>query len=118
MTDRSEPASPPFREGSLTKAVEELAARLVADADVELSTLEVEVLKEHLDQALNSRVVIEQAKGIVAERCGVDVEQAFQLLRRHARHHDLRLADLAGAVIIGAIAPTTLDPLPASTSTP
>jgi GAF domain-containing protein len=67
------------------------------------AVLEAQVLNEQLSNALNTRVVIEQAKGVVAERNGVDMEQAFQLLRNHARNHNLRLADVAGGVIAGTI---------------
>lgn len=52
-----------------------------------------------LQQALDSRVVIEQAKGILAERYAVDVQQAFELLRRAARSHRMRLRDLAALVV-------------------
>ncbi|MBA2474319.1 MAG: ANTAR domain-containing protein [Pseudonocardiales bacterium] len=49
----------------------------------------------------DSRVIIEQAKGILAERHGIDLGTAFTLLRGHARQHGQRLADLAAAVING-----------------
>jgi GAF domain-containing protein len=64
---------------------------------------EAQVLNEQLNNALNSRIVIEQAKGMVAERLNVDVERAFAILRTHARNHNLRLADVAHDVIRGAL---------------
>ena len=51
-----------------------------------------------LQQALSSRVTIEQAKGVLAEHAGITVDDAFGLLRAHARSHNLRLSDLAGNV--------------------
>src|SRR5581483_10373342 len=60
-----------------------------------------EVLNEQLQTALNSRVVIEQAKGKLAERLGIDMAQAFAILRGAARNRNLRLADLAQAFIDG-----------------
>ena len=74
------------------------------------AALEAQVLNEQLNHALNSRVVIEQAKGMVAERAGLDMEQAFATLRNHARNHNLRLVDLASDVIGGAVAVADLDP--------
>jgi transcriptional regulator with GAF, ATPase, and Fis domain len=67
----------------------------------ERSTRRSETLHEQLQGALNSRVVIEQAKGKLAERLGLDMDQAFTLLRSYARNHNLRLSDLAHAVIDG-----------------
>jgi GAF domain-containing protein len=52
-----------------------------------------------LQRALQSRVIIEQAKGVVAERHAVDIDAAFVLLRAHARSTNARLTDLAVAVI-------------------
>ena len=66
-------------------------------------------LNAQLESALSSRIVIEQAKGIIAERRRIPVDEAFNQLRRHARNHNLRLADVANATVSGAIDPSTLD---------
>ena len=77
---------------------------------------EAYVINEQLNNALNSRIVIEQAKGMVAEREGLDMEQSFARLRVHARNHNLRLVDVAHAVIDGTLAASALDrPPPAKT---
>ena len=60
---------------------------------------EAQALNEQLSFALNSRVLIEQAKGVLAERGGLDMEQAFARLRNHARNHNQRLVDVAQQVI-------------------
>ncbi len=60
-----------------------------------------DVLTEQLQTALNSRVLIEQAKGILAERLRLGVADAFTLLRGQARNHGRRLSDLAQAVVDG-----------------
>lgn len=62
---------------------------------------EAQVLNEQLSEALNTRIVIEQAKGMVAERKGVDMQAAFVLIRRYARDHNLRLAEVARTVVDG-----------------
>jgi len=67
----------------------------------ERSVRRSDTLNEQLQTALNSRVIIEQAKGKLAERLGLDMSQAFTLLRDHARSRNLRLSDLARAVIDG-----------------
>lgn len=76
------------------------------------AALEAQLVNEQLQYALNSRVVIEQAKGMVAEREGLDMEQAFARLRNHARNHNLRLANVAQDVIVGTLAASALDPAP------
>jgi GAF domain-containing protein len=53
-----------------------------------------------LQHALDSRVVIEQAKGVLAARGGIDVEHAFGALRDYARRHQMRLDQLASKVIV------------------
>jgi GAF domain-containing protein len=52
-----------------------------------------------LQGALNSRVIIEQAKGILAERCGVHVDRAFEQMRSFARSRRLKLCDVALDVV-------------------
>jgi GAF domain-containing protein len=63
------------------------------------ASLEAQVLNEQLTHALNSRIVIEQAKGVLAERRTLTMEQAFATLRAHARRHNLRLVDLARSIV-------------------
>ncbi|MBC8093432.1 MAG: GAF and ANTAR domain-containing protein [Pseudonocardia sp.] len=60
-----------------------------------------EVLAEQLESALNSRVIIEQAKGVLSERGRLDMNTAFERLRGHARSRGLRLTDVARAVVDG-----------------
>ncbi|MFI6244407.1 GAF and ANTAR domain-containing protein [Micromonospora sp. NPDC050795] len=66
------------------------------------------ILTEQLQTALNSRVLIEQAKGVLAERLQVDVDEAFALMRSGARNHNRRLSDFAQAIVDGSeeISPT------------
>jgi GAF domain-containing protein len=58
-----------------------------------------EILTEQLQHALTSRVVIEQAKGALARTHDVDVDRAFDLLRQYTRNHNLKLIDVARAVV-------------------
>ncbi len=62
-----------------------------------------EMLAEQLQHALTSRVVIEQAKGVLAERGNLDMEQAFDRLRRYARNTNARLTDVARGVVDGTL---------------
>ena len=73
---------------------------------------EAQIVNEQLTHALNSRVVIEQAKGMVAERLRFDMQQSFNALRNHARNHNVRLAELAHAVIDGSVSASALDASP------
>jgi hypothetical protein len=61
-----------------------------------------ELLAAQLEHALSSRIAIEQAKGVLAERRHITVDQAFDQLRSHARRNNLRLSDLAGQVADGS----------------
>lgn len=54
---------------------------------------------EQLQGALDSRVIIEQAKGMVANELHIDVGRAFDVIRRHARNNGVRLSDLADAIV-------------------
>lgn len=60
---------------------------------------EHQLITEQLQHALNSRIVIEQAKGMLAERGQIDVGEAFVLLRAYARNHNQQLSAVARQVI-------------------
>jgi len=64
--------------------------------------------RAQLEHALQSRVAIEQAKGIVAERYRLSLDDAFQLIRRAARTHRIKLHDLARAIQPGEETPAEL----------
>jgi GAF domain-containing protein len=91
--------------GSLDPAVARAARALVDVATIgilqERAIRERELVAGQLQTALNSRVVIEQAKGILAERLQTSPDEAFLLLRRYARNHNHALTELAGDVIRG-----------------
>lgn len=52
-----------------------------------------------LQHALESRILIEQAKGVLAERYGLTIEEAFELLRRAARSSRTNIHELAARVV-------------------
>jgi transcriptional regulator with GAF, ATPase, and Fis domain len=62
-----------------------------------------EIVTEQLQTALNSRVLIEQAKGVLAERLGISVEDAFPVLRTYARSGNHKLREVASAVVEGRL---------------
>lgn len=62
-----------------------------------------EVLSEQLHSALNSRIVIEQAKGALAERAGISVGEAFEMMRGYTRREGRLLRETAEAVIDGQL---------------
>jgi AmiR/NasT family two-component response regulator len=68
------------------------------------ATLEAQVVNQQLQNALNSRVVIEQAKGKLAERRSINMDQAFVLLRDYARNSNQRLTDVARNFVTSATA--------------
>jgi hypothetical protein len=72
-----------------TGQIDELRRRLEA----------AEELNDQLEHALQSRIVIEQAKGMLAERLGLTVEDAFDLLRYAARSGRVKVHELAGRVV-------------------
>jgi transcriptional regulator with GAF, ATPase, and Fis domain len=66
-------------------------------------------LVAQLQGALSSRVVIEQAKGVLAERAQISVDAAFARLRGYARGQNRRLGEVAGELVEGRLDPATLD---------
>ncbi|MFD4476822.1 MULTISPECIES: GAF and ANTAR domain-containing protein [unclassified Streptomyces] len=101
---------------SLSDADRKLAHAL-ADA-TSISLLQQTTLDQHrtlgvqLQQALNTRNAIEQAKGYIAASHGTDPDWAFQRLRAHARRHGLRIDRVARAIVEGTL---TLTPPTAGT---
>jgi len=59
------------------------------------------VLVAQLQKALNSRIVIEQAKGLLSERNAISLDAAFQALRRYARRHNKSITEAAADVVDG-----------------
>ena len=78
---------------------------------------EAELLTAQLQRALDSRVIVEQAKGVLAERRGITVDEAFALLRGHARDHNLPLSELARQIADGSSTAAELLADPRRTST-
>ncbi|HEX6354863.1 GAF and ANTAR domain-containing protein [Actinophytocola sp.] len=62
-----------------------------------------ELLATQLQTALTSRVQLEQAKGMLAQRAGLPMDQAFQLMRDYARSRGRRLSDVAAQIIEGVL---------------
>jgi hypothetical protein len=84
------------------------AAAAAAGWDALLSLRRERLVTVGLQQALDSRVVIEQAKGVLVERGGLDPATAFDRLRRYARAHREQLADVARRVLDGGLADDVL----------
>jgi GAF domain-containing protein len=87
------------------------AARVLADMAtsyiINASELEkAQRTTEQLQEALDSRLVIEQAKGILAADGRLGIDQAYQVLRRHARSHNASLRSVADAVVNLGLRPT------------
>jgi len=80
------------------------AAQALADVATvgilqERSIRDASRLRDQLQEALSSRIVIEQAKGVVAETANVSVEAAFALIRQHARSHQSTLSGVARQLV-------------------
>jgi transcriptional regulator with GAF, ATPase, and Fis domain len=67
------------------------------------AVVETQLVNSQLAHALQSRIVIEQAKGILAERTGLEIESAFSMMRNFARSHNLKLVDVAEGVVDGTL---------------
>jgi GAF domain-containing protein len=89
--------------------------RLLAQALADVATIGIlqqrslhrsHLLSEQLQNALTSRIAIEQAKGVLAERNGLTMDSAFDALRRHSRDHNLKLTEVARAVVQAGLDPT------------
>ena len=61
--------------------------------------LQRQEVSEQLEAAFNARVILEQAKGVVAEAAKIDVDEAFTLIRAYARDQGLLLSEVAKQLI-------------------
>ena len=73
------------------------------------ATRDAAIREGQLQHALTSRIVIEQAKGMISERLSVDMDQAFSLLRSHARNNNRKLTEVASALVNGTLLVDALD---------
>jgi transcriptional regulator with GAF, ATPase, and Fis domain len=97
-----QPHTPPANDLAVGQALADVATIAILQERV---VRRAEILNEQLHTALTSRLVIEQAKGVLAQYAQVPMDQAFESMRRHARSHNRRLAEVARD-----IAQRTLDP--------
>jgi len=93
---RSETGRPPEEDLTAAQAFADVATIGILH---ERSIRESAVLTEQLQAALSSRIVIEQAKGVVAQTKGVPIEEAFTLIREFARSHRLGLSSVAARLV-------------------
>jgi AmiR/NasT family two-component response regulator len=91
-------------------------ARVDGAEDERLRELVSSLLEQNgqLRTALESRIVIEQAKGVLAERFGLEVDEAFHILRRASRNHRMSIHALAAQVVANRETPPEIEPPPAA----
>lgn len=97
---RSEPRAFASDEVRLGQALADVAAVGILQ---ERAIFEAERRSEQLQRALDSRVLIEQAKGVLVERHGMPPRAAFELLRRHARNNNRKLRDVCRDLMDGEL---------------
>jgi GAF domain-containing protein len=100
--------------GGLTQSDVALAQALADVASIAIvqdqATRDAAIREGQLQHALNSRIAIEQAKGMIAERHNVDMDEAFARLRTHARNSNRGLTAVAESLVAGSIAIDTITP--------
>jgi GAF domain-containing protein len=74
------------------------------------ASIRAQILNEQLNRALTSRIIIEQAKGVLAERGSLQMDESFARLRGYARDNNRRLVDVAQDVITGVLGTAQLGP--------
>jgi GAF domain-containing protein len=95
---RADPGEPEKADTRLVRAMADVATIAILQAR---ALRRQEALATQLQHALNSRVVIEQAKGVLAERLGLTMAAAFAALRAYARSRNARVAELALSIVEG-----------------
>ena len=110
---RSEPGPLPDADLALGQALADVATIGILQ---ERAIRRGEVVSEQLQAALNSRVVIEQAKGVLAQHLGLGMDEAFDRLRTFARNRNLRLREVACQIVQQELDPGVL-PRPSAPTT-
>ncbi|MCY7298489.1 MAG: GAF and ANTAR domain-containing protein [Ilumatobacteraceae bacterium] len=103
----TEPGGLSTEEIALAQALADVASIAIVQ---DQAAREAAVREGHLERALISRIAIEQAKGMIAERSTTSMDEAFSRLRAYARHNNLGLTATADAIVGGAIAIDTILP--------
>lgn len=94
----TEPTVLPAADVALAQGLADVATIAIAQNRL---TEETALREAQLQHALGSRLIIEQAKGMVAAQRGLDMDDAFAWLRTHARSNNRRLTDIAEDVVAG-----------------
>jgi transcriptional regulator with GAF, ATPase, and Fis domain len=84
----------------LSRALADVASIAIVQ---DQATREAAIRQGHLQHALTSRISIEQAKGMIAERAGVDMDEAFTMLRLFARSNNRLLTEVAESIVAGTL---------------
>lgn len=102
---RNDPAPLPAADVAICRALADVATIGLLQ---ERAVREARLLADQLQSALNTRVVLEQAKGVLAERSGIDVDVAFDVMRVYARRVNRPLGEVARDVVEGRLSPGQL----------
>jgi GAF domain-containing protein len=104
--------------GPMPEADVRLAQALADVASVAIlqdqATRQTEVRNLQLQHALDSRIIIEQAKGVLSERSNIEMDTAFDRMRSHARSNNLQLTAVAAQIVAGTLSVGDLKPAPRS----
>jgi transcriptional regulator with GAF, ATPase, and Fis domain len=102
---RSTTGPMPDADVQLAQALADIASIAILQAK---AVQDAQQRDDQLQHALDSRVVIEQAKGVLAERAHVDMDTAFNWIRTRARSSNTQLTTIATRIITGELAPTDI----------
>jgi hypothetical protein len=101
-------ADPPPADGSLVRLGQTLADAAAIVIVIRREAARNRATVGQLQTALTSRIGIEQAKGVMAGKLGVDVDEAFRILREYARSNNRLLNDVAAEVVGGSADPAAI----------
>jgi GAF domain-containing protein len=97
---RSSPGPMPEADIRLAQAFADVASVAILH---DQATREAHIRDGHLQHALDSRVIVEQAKGMVSQHLHIDMATAFNHIRTHARNNNLQLTAVASEIVAGTI---------------